>query len=146
MNNRKKNFNSVKRSTNLSMTFSSCETSSWRFMKNSDIIRLTRLLLMMIFRQTSYFWAAALTIEISFWNFFTIKISRSNFDLIFIFLSENDFHAETRSFDKVENERHDACSSISEFINIVKYSFNAFLILWRMKLASICAYFFKASK
>ncbi len=101
---------------------------------------------MMIFRQTSYFLTAILTIEISFWNFFTIKTSLSNFDSIFIFLNENDFYTKTRSFDKKEDERQNTISSTSEFRNVVKYSFNAFFIFWRMKLIFICEYFFKALK
>ncbi len=118
----------MKRFTNSSMIFSSCETNNWRFMWYSIIMRLTRLLLMMIFRQTSYFFAAALTIEISIWNFFTIKTSRSNFASIFIFLNKNDSNTKTRSFDKEEDEWQKTSSSTSEFINVVKYSFKVFFI------------------
>jgi hypothetical protein len=143
---REERLNAINLFTNLSMIVPSCETSNWRFMKNLNIMRLTRLLLMMIFRQTSYFLTATLTIEISFWNFFTIKTSLSNFDSILIFLSENDFHTKTRSFDKKKRRatehnffdfRIQKCRQI--FVQRVFY-------FWSMKLIFICEYFFKASK
>jgi hypothetical protein len=87
-----------------------------------------------------------LTIEISIWNFFTIKTSRSNFASILIILSENDLNTKTKSFDREKDERQKTSSSTSEFINVVKYSFKIFFIFWRMKLILICEYFFKASK